>query len=150
MSIFNNNLDDNEIADIKREKEEEQERFIQDQIDKGIIPDYQQHQQQQQTKHNIGNGNGNGKSQHINNKKQQLNPALKKLQTNNNNNNNNNNTKNNLSSGNEVEILNTIEKLRRENPDLTFEQWSNILLKKRIKFNDKVSEYFPDMQLLSD
>ena len=47
-------------------------------------------------------------------------------------------------------ILNNIEKLRKENPDLTFEQWSHILSEKRVKFNDKVSEYFPDMLLLSD
>ena len=47
-------------------------------------------------------------------------------------------------------ILDEIQKLRKENFDLTFEQWSNILLEKHIKFNDKVSEYFLGMDLLAD
>ncbi|HSF50854.1 MAG TPA: hypothetical protein VLA74_08855 [Nitrososphaeraceae archaeon] len=40
-------------------------------------------------------------------------------------------------------ILEEIQKLREENPDLTFEQWSNTLKEKRQKLNDKVNEYFP-------
>ena len=124
-----------------RQLEEDQQQEIQELIEKGVIPNYQQ-----QTTPNVGNENGNGNGKLKKNKKQQLNTAalLAKLQT------SNNNIKNNLTSGNEDEILNKIEKLRRENPNLTFEQWSIILLEKRIKFNDRVSEYFPDMDLLSD
>jgi hypothetical protein len=121
-----------------KQLEEDQQQEIEDLVKKGVIPQYQH-----QTTPNIGNGNGNGKSNQ--NKKHRSNTEeITKLQT------NNNNIKNNLTFGNEVEILNKIEKLRRENTDLTFEQWSSILLEKRIKFNDKVSEYFPDMPLLSD
>ena len=129
-------VDNNEIEEQLKELEEDQQRHIQKLYDRGEIIDYKLNNK------NSNDSNSNGKA----NKKQQLNPALKKLQTNN----NNNNTKNNLSPGNEVEILNTIEKLRRENPDLTFEQWSNTLKEKRQKLNDKVNEYFPEISLELD
>ncbi len=48
------------------------------------------------------------------------------------------------------QILNEIQKLRQENPDLTFEQWSTILIEKRLKFDDKVIEYFPDNLSLAE
>jgi hypothetical protein len=47
-------------------------------------------------------------------------------------------------------ILNEIHKLRQENPDLIFEQWSNTLKEKRQKLNDKVNEYFPEISLELD
>jgi hypothetical protein len=47
-------------------------------------------------------------------------------------------------------ILNEIQKLRKENPDLTIEQWSNILKEKYQKLNDKVNEYFPEISLELD
>jgi hypothetical protein len=48
MSFFNNDLDDAAIDEILKEKTEEQEQYIQDKYDKGIIPDYR----------NIQNSNG--------------------------------------------------------------------------------------------
>ena len=46
----------------------------------------------------------------------------------------------------EYEIV--VQKLIEDNPNLTFEDWSNIFLEKRIKLNAKINEYFPDMSLL--
>ena len=43
-----------------------------------------------------------------------------------------------------------VQKLREENPDLTFEEWSNTLIEKRQRLDAKVNEYFPTMQLLLD
>jgi hypothetical protein len=40
-------------------------------------------------------------------------------------------------------ILNEITKLRQENPDLTFEQWSNTLKEKRQIIINKIKEHFP-------
>ena len=45
---------------------------------------------------------------------------------------------------------NTIENLRIENPNLSFEQWSNILNEKHQKLKDKVNEYFPETSLELD
>ncbi|MGI9011054.1 MAG: hypothetical protein ACR2F1_07690 [Nitrososphaeraceae archaeon] len=47
-------------------------------------------------------------------------------------------------------ILNEIQKLRQENSDLTFEQWSTALKEKHQKLNDKVNEYFPEISLELD
>jgi len=47
-------------------------------------------------------------------------------------------------------ILNEIIKLRQENPDLSFDPWSNTLNEKRQKLNDKVNEYFPEILLELD
>ena len=46
--------------------------------------------------------------------------------------------------------INLVQQLREEYPNITFEEWSNILLDKRMKFNNKVIEYYPDMPLLTD
>ena len=43
-----------------------------------------------------------------------------------------------------------VQKLRKENPVLTFEKWSNILKEKHQNLDAKVNEYFPTMQLLLD
>lgn len=43
-----------------------------------------------------------------------------------------------------------IQTLREENPDLSLEDWTNTLLEKRRLLNQKVSEYFPTMELLLD
>ena len=48
----------------------------------------------------------------------------------------------------EYEIL--VQKLVEENPNLTFEEWSRILLEKRLKLNSKVNEHFSDISLLVD
>ena len=40
MSFYNDNLDDDSINQILKEKEEEQEQYIQEQYDKGIFPRY--------------------------------------------------------------------------------------------------------------
>ena len=115
MTFYNNDLDDDSIDDIIKEKEEEQEQYIQEQYDKGVIPDYR----------NIQNSNS---------KKKNGNPIT-------------------ITSEIDIEknkILNEIQKLRQENPDLTFEQWSNTLKEKRQKLNDKVNEYFPEISLELD
>ena len=114
MSFFNNNLNDNEIAEIEREKAEEQERDIQKKYRTGEIPKY-----------DIGNGKA----------KNQNNPVIK------------------LITEKEIEknkILNEIPKLRQENPNLSFEQWSNTLIEKRQILNDKINEYFPEISLELD
>ena len=46
----------------------------------------------------------------------------------------------------EFEIL--VQKLIEDNPSLTFEDWSSMLLEKRIKLNLKINEHFPDVSLL--
>ena len=46
----------------------------------------------------------------------------------------------------EFEIL--VQKLIEDNPSLTFEDWSSILLEKRLKLNLKINEHFPDVSLL--
>jgi hypothetical protein len=43
-----------------------------------------------------------------------------------------------------------IQKLIEDTPNLTFENWSRILLEKRLKLNSKINEYFPDVSLLVD
>lgn len=43
-----------------------------------------------------------------------------------------------------------VQQLRAENPELSFEEWSGLLLEKRMKFNDKVTEYYSDMLLLAE
>jgi hypothetical protein len=50
----------------------------------------------------------------------------------------------------EEEYETLIQKLIEENPNLTFEDWSRILLEKRLKLNSKINEYFPDVSLLVD
>jgi hypothetical protein len=116
MIFYNNDLDDDSIDDIIREKKEEQEQYIQEQYDKDVIPDYR----------NIKNSNGKSKKND--------NPIT-------------------ITSEIDIEktkILNEIQKLRKENPDLTFEQWSNTLKEKYQKLNDKVKEYFPEISLELD
>ena len=54
MTFFDTDLTDDEIAAIEKEKEEEQERFIQKQYDKGVILDYK--------KNDLVNGNKNNKN----------------------------------------------------------------------------------------
>jgi hypothetical protein len=113
---YHNHLDNKEIKKILAEKEDEQEQYIQEQYDKGIIPNYR----------NIKNSNGKSKKN------------VSPIQ---------------ITSEQEIErnrILNEIQKLRKENPDLTFEQWSNTLNEKRLKFDDKVIEYFPDKLSLAE
>jgi hypothetical protein len=116
MIFYNNDLDDDSIADIIREKKEEQDQYIQKQYDKGVIPDYR----------NIQNCNGKSKKNG--------NPIT-------------------ITSEIDIEknkILNEIQKLRQESPELIFEQWSNTLNEKRQKLNDKVNEYFPEILLELD
>lgn len=48
------------------------------------------------------------------------------------------------------QILNEIQKIRKENPDLTFEQWSTTLQEKRVRFDDNIIEYFPDKLSLAE
>jgi hypothetical protein len=113
---YHNHLDDKEIKKILAEKEDEQEQYIQEQYDKGIIPNYR----------NIKNSNGKSKKN------------VSPIQ---------------ITSEQEIErnrILNEIQKLRKENPDLTFEQWSNTLNEKRLKFDDKIIEYFLDKLSLAE
>jgi hypothetical protein len=108
-SFFDSNLSPEETEEIKKEYEEEQERFIQEQYDKGKIPD-------KGKIFEYVNGNGNVKAK----KKNKNNPII-------------------ITSEKEIErnkILNEIQKLRQENFQLTFEEWSNTLKEKRIKFND--------------
>ena len=47
-------------------------------------------------------------------------------------------------------ILNEIQKLRQENSDLTFEEWSTTLNEKRHNLDKKVEEYFPEISLELD
>ncbi|MGI8833933.1 MAG: hypothetical protein ACR2IS_15020, partial [Nitrososphaeraceae archaeon] len=47
-------------------------------------------------------------------------------------------------------ILNEITRLRRENPNLPFDQWTNTLIEKRQILDSKVNEYFPDISLELD
>lgn len=120
MAFYHPNLDPKEIEKIEREKEEEQEQFIKEQYDKGIIQDYK-------NKNNLGNGKGKSKK--------------------------NDNNKSIITSEKEIEknkILNEISKLRRENPELTFEQWSNILKEKHQNIYDKVNVHFPEISLELD
>ena len=114
MSFFNHNLTDERKAEILREKKEEQERYIQEQYDKGTIPKYE---------------NGKAKSKNHNN------PVVK------------------LTTEKEIEknrILNEITRLRQENPNLPFEQWSNTLIEKRQILDSKVNESFPEISLELD
>ena len=48
----------------------------------------------------------------------------------------------------EYEIL--VQKRIEENSNLTFEDWSRILLEKRLKLNSKINEHFPDVSSLVD
>src|SRR5688572_25706400 len=102
-SFFDSNLSPEETEEIKKEYEEEQERFIQEQYDKGKIPD-------KGKIFEYVNGNGNVKAK----KKNKNNPII-------------------ITSEKEIErnkILNEIQKLRQENFQLTFEEWSNTLKEK--------------------
>ena len=109
MSFFNNNLNDNEIAEIEREKAEEQERDIQRKYTTGEIPKY-----------DIGNGKSNKK-----NGNPIIIPTEKEIY--------------------KTKILNEIAKLRKENYDLSFDQWTNTLIEKRQILDSKVNEYFPEI-----
>ena len=118
MLFYNNDLDDDSINEIIREKDEEQQQFIQKMYDTRQIPNFSK------------KINGKGKLNKNNNNK----PVV-------------------ITSENENEnnrILNEIQKLRQENSELTFEQWSNTLKEKRQILDAKVNEYFPQMQLLLD
>ena len=44
-----------------------------------------------------------------------------------------------------TKILNEIAKLRKENYNLSFEQWTNTLIEKRQILDSKVNEYFPEI-----
>ena len=114
--FYNHDIDNSEIEEILKEKEEEQGQYIQEQYDKGVIPDYR----------NIKNSNGKSKK---------------------------NDSPITITSEIEIEknkILNEIQKLRQENPELTFEQWSNTLNEKHQKLNDKVNGHFPEISLELD
>jgi hypothetical protein len=114
--FYNHDLDNSEIEEILKEKEEEQYQYIQEQYDKGVIPDYR----------SIKNSNGKSKK---------------------------NDSPITITSEQELErnrILNEIQKLRKENPELTFEQWSNTLKEKRHNLDNKVKEYFPEISLELD
>src|SRR5215204_1908152 len=50
----------------------------------------------------------------------------------------------------EEEYERLVQKLIEDNPNLTFEDWSSILLEKRLKLNSKINEHFPDVSLLVD
>jgi hypothetical protein len=125
-------VDDNDkLKEKLKELEEDQQRDIQKLCERGEIIDYKSNNKNS----NVSN-NSNGKA----NKKQQQ----QKLQV-----------KPNpiLISEQEIErnrILNEIQKLRKENPELTFEQWSNTLTEKHQKLNDKINEYFPEISLELD
>ena len=114
MSFFNNNLNDNEIAEIEREKAEEQELDIQKKYRTGEIPKY-----------DIGNGKSNKK-----NGNPIIIPTEKEIY--------------------KTKILNEITKLRKENYDLSFDQWTNTLIEKRQILDSKVNEYFPEISLELD
>ncbi|HJT85073.1 MAG TPA: hypothetical protein VJ697_11370 [Nitrososphaeraceae archaeon] len=49
-----------------------------------------------------------------------------------------------------IEFESSVQKLLKENLDISFEEWSAKLLEKRHLLNEKVNEYFPSMQLLLD
>src|SRR5215216_137030 len=67
MIFYNNNdLDDDTINEIIREKEEEQDQYIQEQYDKGIIQDYSS-----KNSNNIINGNAKTNSNHSKKEKQE-------------------------------------------------------------------------------
>jgi hypothetical protein len=124
--IRNNDLfskiNDSDIEEILREKEEEQEQYIQEQYKKNIIIDYK-------------NIQSNDKS----NKKQEQKQSLKSNPI--------------ITSEHEKErsiILNHIQKLKKENTDLSFEQWSDTLNEKRQNLNDKIGEYFHEISLELD
>jgi hypothetical protein len=125
--LYNHDLDDSDIEEILKEKAEEQDQFIKEQYQKKFIIDY---------KNNNQYINGNCK---VYKKQQQKLPLNHNPIT--------------IASEKEQErnrILNEIQKLRKENPDLTFEQWSTILIEKRLKCDDKVIEYFPDKLSLAE
>ncbi len=128
-------VDDNdEIEEKLKELEEDQQQHIQKLYDVGEIIDYKSNNKNS----NVSN-NSNGKA----NKKQQQQQQHQSSLDN----------KSQITSEQEKDknsILNEIQKLRQENPDLTFEQWSTILIEKRIKFDDKVIEYFPDKLSLAE
>jgi predicted transcriptional regulator len=107
MIDFNKDYDPDEIEQIKREKELEQEEYIRNQFSNFE--------------------NGNGKSNNNKKKKDSNNPII-------------------ITSEKEIEksrILNQIQKLRQENSELTFEQWSDILKVKHQILVNKIEEHFP-------
>ena len=140
------NLTDEEINQIKEEKlkelEDGKKGYLKRQDEKkkaGIVETEELSEKDKKYyKRNIShgpipefeyvNGNGNGKA------KNQNNPVIK------------------LITEKEIEknkILNEITRLRQENPDLSFEQWSDILKVKRQILVDKVIEHFPRSHLKS-
>ena len=124
--------DDNEIEEQIKKLEDDQQRHIQKLYDRGEIIDYKANNKNS----NIGN-NSNGKAN-----KQQQQQHKSSLDN-----------KSQITSEQEKDkkrILNEIQKLRQENPNLTFEQWSITLKEKRQKLNDKVNKYFPEISLELD
>ena len=134
------NLTDEEINQIKEEKlkelEDGKKEYLKRQDEKknaGIVETEELSEKDKKYyKRNIShgpipefeyvNGNGNGKA------KNQNNPVIK------------------LITEKEIEknkILNEITRLRQENPNLSFEQWSDILKVKRQILIDKIIEHFP-------
>jgi hypothetical protein len=138
MSFFQTNRSDEEI-------EEDQIRDIEKMYETGEIIDYEKHSSSSKNKNSqeILNGNSNSKTNNDKLQEESLNSNV-------------------LSTGqkqNQTDqkipiykspYLIQVQKLRDENPELTFQQWNTTLLEKRIKFNDKVTEYFPDISLLTD
>jgi hypothetical protein len=133
LNLGIDDIDNHEIQEKLRELKEEQEQDIQKLIDRGEIIDYSK---------NI-NSNGKkskSKSKSKSKQKQQQLPFS-------------NNSSAIIKSEKDKErnkILNEITRLRQENLDLSFEQWSNTLIEKRQKLKDKVNEYFPDISLELD
>jgi hypothetical protein len=121
MTFYDKDLDTNRKEEIKRQLAEDQQQEIEKLIDKGEIMDYQQ------KTNNISNSNGKANKKQIQ-QKQSLNSNLPVTLE-------ENNKKN--------EILNEIRKLRQENPELTFEQWSNTLKEKHQNIVNKIEEHFP-------
>jgi hypothetical protein len=114
--------DDNEIEQEQFKKlEEDQQRHIQKLYDRGEIIDYKSDNEKANKKQRQHQSSSDNKSLITSEQEKDKN-----------------------------KILNEIQNLRKENPDLTFEQWSNTLNEKRQKLNDKINEYFPEISLELD
>jgi hypothetical protein len=97
---------------------------------KDLDKDHERYIQEQYDKGTIPKyENGNGKSKNHNNSVVKLIPE-KEIEKN--------------------RILNEITRLRRENPNLTFEQWTNTLIEKRHILDSKINESFPEISLELD
>ena len=138
MSFFQTNRSDKEV-------EEDQVRDIEKMYETGKIIEYQKPSSSSKNKNNqeILNGNRNDKIKNDKLQEEGLNSnglitGQKQNQT------------EQKKSIYKTPYLIQVQKLRDENPELTYEQWTTTLLEKRIKFNDKVTEYFPDISLLTD